>query len=80
LGFLQFDLSFLRPGVDGLAGELGDVSGRRLFRGGGTQTGSCMSKLDNIDRLKAAVESDEGLRVDDVQALFIEAAETIEFL
>jgi hypothetical protein len=39
-----------------------------------------MSKLDIVDRLKAAVESDEGLRVDEVQALFIEAAETIEFL
>jgi hypothetical protein len=39
-----------------------------------------MSNLDIVDRLKAAVESDEGLPVDEAQALFIEAAETIEFL
>lgn len=39
-----------------------------------------MSKLDIVDRLRAAVEHDEGLPVDETQALFIEAAETIEFL
>lgn len=39
-----------------------------------------MSKLDIVDRLKAAVESDEGLPAGEVEALFIEAAETIEFL
>jgi hypothetical protein len=39
-----------------------------------------MSKLDIVDRLKAAVEHDEGLPLNEAQALFIEAAETIEFL
>ena len=36
--------------------------------------------MDIADRLKAASESDEVLPPNEVQALFIEAAETIEFL
>ena len=36
--------------------------------------------MDITDRLKAASESDEGLPLNEAQALFIEAAETIEFL
>jgi hypothetical protein len=37
-----------------------------------------MSGLDIVDRLKAA--SDRDLSLDELQALLIEAAETIEFL
>jgi hypothetical protein len=36
--------------------------------------------MDIVDRLKAAAESDEGLSLNEAQALFIEAAEEIAFL
>jgi hypothetical protein len=39
-----------------------------------------MSKLDIGDPLKAASESEGDLPLDEVQALFIETADTIEFL
>jgi hypothetical protein len=39
-----------------------------------------MSKLDIVDRLKAASEREENLPLGEAQALFIEAAEAIEFL
>ncbi|WP_404295413.1 hypothetical protein ACD578_28160 (plasmid) [Microvirga sp. RSM25] len=39
-----------------------------------------MSKLDIVDRLKAASEHEGDLPLDEGQALLIEAAETIEFL
>jgi hypothetical protein len=39
-----------------------------------------MSKLDIVDRLKAASECEGGLPLIEVQTLLIEAAETIEFL
>jgi hypothetical protein len=39
-----------------------------------------MSGRDIVDRLKAASECEEDLPLGEVQALLIEAAETIEFL
>ncbi|WP_404290617.1 hypothetical protein ACD578_02650 [Microvirga sp. RSM25] len=39
-----------------------------------------MSKLDIVDRLKAASEREGNLPLGEAQALLIEAAETIEFL
>jgi hypothetical protein len=39
-----------------------------------------MSKHDIVDRLKAASECDGDLPPEEVRALFIEAADTIEFL
>jgi hypothetical protein len=39
-----------------------------------------MSGFDIVDRLKAASEREGNLSSDEVQALLIEAAETIEFL
>ena len=39
-----------------------------------------MSGRDIVDRLKAALEREGDLPLDEVQGLLIEAAETIEFL